>query len=178
MPKGERVLAQSKRTAPPPNFKKRFSIGKFQIGILLCSKGEEVSIFKNDILKPSWTLRGGIYQGGVLFSQRKSIWIRGRKFQILKMLRKILFIYLWLFEKELWKGFTKEFAKTKHVVQAWSKMSKIEETIHAYLISIYIGSIPSNLCTYIMQTSSIMHFHICFGLCWHQSPKRGRLKGN
>jgi hypothetical protein len=29
-----------------------------------------------------------------------------------------------------------------------------------------------------MQTSSIMHFTICFGLCWHQSPKRGRLKGN
>jgi hypothetical protein len=53
-----------------------------------------------------------------------------------------------------------------------------KETIHAYLVSIYIGSIPSNLCTYIMQTSSIMHFYICFGLCWHQSPKRGRLKGN
>jgi hypothetical protein len=28
-----------------------------------------------------------------------------------------------------------------------------------------------------MQTSSILHFYICFGLCWHQSPKRGRLKG-
>jgi ADP-glucose pyrophosphorylase len=55
---------------------------------------------------------------------------------------------------------------------------KHEETIHAYLISIYIGSIPSNLCTNIMQTSSIMHFYTCFGLCWHQSPKRGRLKGN
>jgi hypothetical protein len=55
---------------------------------------------------------------------------------------------------------------------------KNEETIHVYLINIYIGSIPSNLCTYIMQTSSILHFYICFGLCWHQSPKRGRLKGN
>jgi hypothetical protein len=55
---------------------------------------------------------------------------------------------------------------------------KNEETIHAYPVSIHIGSIPSNLCTYIMQTSSIMHFYICFGLCWHQSPKRGRLKGN
>ena len=55
---------------------------------------------------------------------------------------------------------------------------KNEETIHAYLVSIYIGSIPSNLCTHIRQTSSIMHFYICFGLCWHQSPKRGRLKGN
>jgi hypothetical protein len=30
----------------------------------------------------------------------------------------------------------------------------------------------------IMQTSSIMHFYTCFGLCWHQSPKRGRLKEN
>jgi hypothetical protein len=28
-----------------------FSIGKFQIGILLCSKGGESSIFKIDILK-------------------------------------------------------------------------------------------------------------------------------
>jgi hypothetical protein len=150
----------------------------FQIGISLCSKRVESNIFKINILKPSWTLRGGIYQGGVLFIQRKSIWNRGRKFQILKMLRKILFIYLWLFAKELWKGFTKEFAKTKHVVQAWTKMSKIKETIHAYLISINIGSILSNICTYIMQISSIMHFHICFGLCWHQSPKRERLKGN
>ena len=79
--------------------------------------------------------------------------------------------------KRTLKRFRKDFAKTKHVVQAWSKMLKMKETIHAYLVSIYIGSIPSNLCTYIMQTSSIMHFYICFGLCWHQSPKRGRLKG-
>jgi hypothetical protein len=50
-------------------------------------------------------------------------------------------------------------------VQAWFKMTKIKETIQAYLISIYIGSILSNLCTYIMQTSSNMHFYICFGLC-------------
>ena len=117
-------------------------------------------------------------RGEFCLSQRKSIWNRGRKFQILKMLLKILFICLWLFAKELWIGFTKEFAKTKHVVQAWSKMLNKKETIHAYLVSTYIGSIPSNLYTYIMQTSSIMHFYICFGLCWHQSPKRGRLKGN
>jgi hypothetical protein len=55
---------------------------------------------------------------------------------------------------------------------------KNKETIHAYLVSINSGSIPSNLCTYIMQTSSSMLFYIRFGLCWHQSPKRGRLKGN
>jgi hypothetical protein len=49
MPKGEKVLAQSKRTAPPPNF----ITNDFQIGILLCSKGGESSTFKIDILKPS-----------------------------------------------------------------------------------------------------------------------------
>jgi hypothetical protein len=66
-------------------------------------------------------------EGEFCLSQRKSIWNRGRKFQILKMLLKILFIHLWLFAKELWKEFTKEFAKTKQVVQAWSKMLKIKK---------------------------------------------------
>jgi hypothetical protein len=55
---------------------------------------------------------------------------------------------------------------------------KNKETIHAYLMIIFIGSTLSNLCTYILQTSSSMHFYTCFGLCWHQSPKKGRLKGN
>jgi hypothetical protein len=38
-----------------PNFKKKLMIfnWQFQIGILLCSKWEEVSIFKSDILKSS-----------------------------------------------------------------------------------------------------------------------------
>ena len=93
-------------------------------------------------------------------------------------LQTLIHLPLTICKKNFKKRFTKEFAKTKHVVQAWSKMLKNKETIHAYLVSIYIGSIPSNLCTYIIQTSSIMYFHICFGLCWHQSPKRGRLKGN
>jgi hypothetical protein len=80
MPKGEKVLAQSKRTAPPPNFKKSFSIGMiFQIGISLCSKRGESSIFKINILKPSWTLRGGIYQGGVLFKSKEKHLKQGEK---------------------------------------------------------------------------------------------------
>jgi hypothetical protein len=49
MPKGEKVLGPSKRTAPPPNFKNY----DFQICISLCSKGGESSDFKIDILKPS-----------------------------------------------------------------------------------------------------------------------------
>jgi hypothetical protein len=80
--------------------------------------------------------------------------------------------------KRTLKSFTKDFCKNKTCGASVVQNVKYEETIHAYLVSIYIGSIPSNLYTYIMQTSSIMHFHIRFGLCWHQSPKRGRLKGN
>jgi hypothetical protein len=121
MPKGEKVLAQSKRTAPPPYFKKSFLIWY----LIISKKGEKVAPSKIGILKPSWTLRGEFYWRGVLFSQRKSIWNMGRKFQILKMLLKILFIYLWLIAKGLWKEFTKELAKTKHVVQMWSKMLRI-----------------------------------------------------
>jgi hypothetical protein len=52
-----------------------------------------------------------------------------------------------------------------------------KKAIHAYIVEIIIGFIPSNLCTYLMQTSSNLHFYICFGLCWHQSLKRERLKG-
>jgi hypothetical protein len=54
MPNGEKVLAQSKRTAPPPNFKKNFSIGMiFKLVSLCVQKGESSSIFKINILKPS-----------------------------------------------------------------------------------------------------------------------------
>jgi hypothetical protein len=62
------------------------------------------------------------------------------------------------------------------VVQVWTKILNKKKVIHAYLVKIIIGLIPNNLCTYITQTSSILHFYICFGLCWHQSPKRGEIE--
>jgi hypothetical protein len=80
--------------------------------------------------------------------------------------------------KRTLKRIYKRICKNKTYGASVVQNVKIKETIHAYLISSYIGSILSNLCTYIMQASSIMHFYICFGLCWHQSRKRGRLKGN
>jgi hypothetical protein len=89
--------------------------------------------------------------------------------------------YLFTFDYLQKKNFEKDLQKYLQKQNIWCKRGPKcykKETIHAYLVSIYIGSIPSNLCTHIMQTSSIMHFYICFGLCWHQSPKRGRLKGN
>ena len=131
MLKGEKVLAQSKRTAPPPISKicslSICIIEVFQLISYFLYNFKLVWPLQNYYPKPSWTLRGEFHLGGVLFSQRKSIWNRGRKFQILTMLRKILFIYLWLFAKELWKDLQFFFAKTKHVVQAWSKMLKMKK---------------------------------------------------
>jgi hypothetical protein len=46
------------------------------------------------------------------------------------------------------------------VVQAWSKILNKKKAIHAYLVEIIIGFIPSNLCTYLMQISSILHFYL------------------
>jgi hypothetical protein len=75
--------------------------------------------------------------------------------------------------KRIYKRICKNKTSGASVVQNFNK----KKAIHAYLAEIFIGFIPSNLCTYLMQTSSILHLYICFGLCWHQSPKRGRLKG-
>jgi hypothetical protein len=130
MLKGERVLAQSKRTAPPRQFqkisKRLFSIGIFEISIPLRNS---IS-FGIYILRRSFSKLVSKIFDLLSFSQRKSIWNMGTKFQILKMLLKILLIYLWLFAKRLWKEFPKEFAKTKLVVQMWSKMLKIKSNLY------------------------------------------------
>jgi hypothetical protein len=52
MPKGEKVRAQSKRTAPPPISKNLVFPRIFSIGILLCSKGGENSISKMTYQNP------------------------------------------------------------------------------------------------------------------------------
>jgi hypothetical protein len=48
------------------------------------------------------------------------------------------------FEKDLQKNLQKQTCGATVVQNVKNK-----ETIYAYLVSIYIGSIPSNLCTYI-----------------------------
>jgi hypothetical protein len=75
MPKGEKVLAQSKRTAPPPNSKNDV----FKLVSHYVQKGGENSIFKTNILKPSWPLRGGFYIGGVLFKSKEKHLRQGEK---------------------------------------------------------------------------------------------------
>ena len=128
MPKGEKVLAQSKRTAPPPiskclNAVFQLVIKKFFNWYLIFDIiSNWYDLFQNKYLKPSWTLRGEFHWGGVLFSQRKSIWNRGENFKSWKCFSKshsYIFDYL---QKDFEKGFPKTFAKTKQVVQAWSKI--------------------------------------------------------
>jgi hypothetical protein len=79
--------------------------------------------------------------------------------------------------KKTLKRISKRICKNKTSGASVVQNVKYEESIHAYLMKCNIGLIPNNLCTDILQTSSIPHLFICFGLCWHQSPKRGRLKG-
>jgi hypothetical protein len=75
--------------------------------------------------------------------------------------------------KKTLKRISKRICKNKTSGASVVQNVKRKKAIH----EMYIGLISSNLCTYIMQTSSILHLYICFGLCWHQSPKGGRLKG-
>jgi hypothetical protein len=80
-------------------------------------------------------------------------------------------------QKDFEKNLQKNLQKQNKWCKRGPKILNMKKAIHAYLVERIIGFIPSNLCTYIMQTSSILHLYSCFGLCWHQSPKRGRLKG-
>jgi hypothetical protein len=51
---------------------------------------------------------------------------------------------------------------------------KLKESKHVCLEML---SFQSNLCTYVkMETSYISTLYICFGLCWHQSPKNEEIE--
>ena len=97
MPKGEKILAQSKRTAPPPNFKKSFffSIGMtFNLVSPCVQKGGGNSIFKLNILKPSGTLRGEFIEREFYLVKGKAFETGGENFKSYKCFSRILFIYL------------------------------------------------------------------------------------
>jgi hypothetical protein len=58
----------------------------------------------------------------------------------------------------------------------WSKILNKKKTIHAYLIEIIIGFIPSNLCTYHMETSSILHFLYLLWFVLASITKKGEIE--
>jgi hypothetical protein len=150
-----------------------FQLVNFKLVYLCVQKGEQVVFSKLDILKPSWTLRGEFIEGEFCLVKVKAFQTKGENSKLENASQNLTHLPLTILQKVFEKNL-----QNKTCGASMVQYVKNKETIHAYHVSIYIGSIPSNLCTYIMQTSSIMHFYICFGLCWHQSPKRGRLKGN
>jgi hypothetical protein len=122
--------------------------GVFQIGILLCSKGGESSIFKIDISKPSWILRGEFIDGEFCLVKGKAFETGGENFKSWKCFAKSYSFTFDCLQKKLWKGFTKRICKNKTCGASVVQNVKNKGTIHAYPMSIYIGSILSNLCTY------------------------------
>ena len=140
-------------------------------------KGEKVVFQKWYIKTLLNTKRRISFRGSFVQSKEKHL-KQGEKISNLEnVVQNLIHLPLTICKRTL-KRIYKRVCKNKTCGASVVQNDNNEETIHAHLISIYIGSIPSNLCTYIMQASSIMYFHISFGLCWHQSPKRGRLKGN
>jgi hypothetical protein len=97
-----------------------FKLVNFKLVSLCVLKGGESSI---DILKPSWTLRGEFIEGEFCLVKGKAFQTRGENFKTWKCFSKS---YSFTFDY-LAKGLWKEFAKTKLVVQAWSKMLKIKK---------------------------------------------------
>jgi hypothetical protein len=179
--KGGESMSPKQKDRTTTNFKINFgfSIGMiFQIGISLCSKRGESNIFKNQYLKTLLnTKRRNLSRGSFVQSKEKHLKQGEKNSNLENASQNLIHLPLNVCKRTL-KRIYKRICKNKTYGASVVQNVKNKETIHAYLMSSFIGSIPSNLCTYIMETSSIMHFHICFGLCWHQSPKRGRLKGN
>jgi hypothetical protein len=63
-----------------------------------------------------------------LFKSKEKHLKQGEKISNLKMLWKnLIHLPLTILQKDFETVLQKEFAKTKHVVQAWSKMSKIKK---------------------------------------------------
>jgi hypothetical protein len=155
MPKGEKVLAQSKRTAPPPPiFKnlKGLEIMNFSIGILffqLISYFWENSTFKNWYLKTLLnTKRKNLLRGSFVWVKGKAFETGGENIKSWKCFSKSYSFTFDCLQKNFEKNLQKDLQKQNMWCKRGPKWWKYKETIHAYLMSIYIGSILSNLCTY------------------------------
>jgi hypothetical protein len=88
-----------------------------------------------------------------LFSQRKKHLKQGEKISNLEdALQNLIHSPLTICKRTL-KRIYKRICKNKTCGASVAQNVKNKETIHAYLMSSFIGSIPSNLCTYILQAS-------------------------
>jgi hypothetical protein len=86
---------------------------------------------------------------------------------------EIIFLYHWLNAKEFEKTFPKYLQRQAKWCKCGPKFPLYQNS-HIYL---ELLSFQSNLCIYVkMQTRYISILCICFGLCWHQSPKKGEIE--
>jgi hypothetical protein len=133
MPKGEKYSPKQKDHTTT-NFKK--FLKKFSIGILFLIYFKLVWPLSKLVSKTLLNTKRRIFiEGEFCSSQRKSIWNRERKFQILKMLLKILFMYLWLFAKRLWKILQKNLQKQTSGASVVQNVKR-KKAIHAYLVKV------------------------------------------
>ena len=150
----------------------------FSIGIFQKMKFQNYYLSVNSnwyLLKPSWKLRGEFHSGGVLFSQRKSIWNRGRNFKTWKcFLQSYPYTFDYL-QKTLKKIFQK-ICKNKTCGAKVVQNVKLKIAIHSYLVRLSIGLIPSNLCTYLMKTSSFLHFIYLLWFVLASITKKGEIE--
>jgi hypothetical protein len=69
--------------------------------------------------------------------------------------------------KRTLKRFTKEFAKTKHVVQAWSKISKIKKQfmhiLQVFILAQFQATFALTLCKLVQLCTSILAL-VCVGI--------------
>ena len=105
--------------------------------------------------------KGRTHSGELLFGQRKNIWKKERESFKLR--------------KCFWKSYSYTLGQlqmnSKRFYQKICKNKLSGENV--VQIFIYV----KNIHMYKSQTSYNSAFYICFGLCWHQSRKSGRLKG-
>jgi hypothetical protein len=107
-----------------------------------------------------------------LFSQKKKHLKQGEKISNLENVSQNLIHLPLTICKRTLKRIYKRICKNKTCGASVVQNVKNKETIHAYLISIYIGTIPSNLCTYNYALLYLLWFVLA------SITKRGRLKGN
>jgi hypothetical protein len=102
-----------------------------------------------------------------LFSQRKSILKQGEKVSNLENASQNLIHLPLTICKRTLKRIYKKIAKTKHVVQAWSKMLKIKKSIHAHLMRInwlkFLVTFALTLCKLVQLCTSIFAL-VCVGI--------------
>jgi hypothetical protein len=135
MPKGAKVLAQSKRTAPPPIF--NFQLVIFQFGILFLIEFQIGTILSKLVSKTLLnTKRMILLMGSFVYSKEKHLKQGEKTSNIENASQNLIHSPLTICKKAL-KRIYKRICKNKTNCASVVQNAKNKETIHAYLMKIY-----------------------------------------